>query len=303
MNYSFRKSRASRSRGAFTLIELLVVIAIIAILAAILFPVFAQAREKARQTSCLSNMKQWSLGFQMYVQDYDEQFPLAYGWYPGFGWLQGFIHDFPADWETIVTDPAEMAAYQALWANSVQPYVKNMELAACPSGSPYQFPGVDYSAANQRKKPGSSSYAFNGDLHTYPLAGVVAPSEVILLTEGAGKVKFEGFAISNPQLDCPDPDQPCVYKPKPANGDCVAGNGGSDSSYNALGTLWLHNKGMNFAFTDGHVKWRRLGAQLAPANTDGNVDTHTQYAPDGTSPTRWWNGCHGWLFRPDYQRL
>ena len=65
---------------AFTLIELLVVIAIIAILAAILFPVFAQAREKARQTSCLSNMKQVGLGLLMYAQDYDENYPRADYW-------------------------------------------------------------------------------------------------------------------------------------------------------------------------------------------------------------------------------
>ena len=70
--------RVSRSSG-FTLIELLVVIAIIAILAAILFPVFAQAREKARQTSCLSNQKQIGTAALMYVQDYDETFPMAFG--------------------------------------------------------------------------------------------------------------------------------------------------------------------------------------------------------------------------------
>jgi len=64
-----------RSRNGFTLIELLVVIAIIAILAAILFPVFARAREKARQTSCLSNLKQLSLAILMYAEDYDETLP------------------------------------------------------------------------------------------------------------------------------------------------------------------------------------------------------------------------------------
>jgi prepilin-type N-terminal cleavage/methylation domain-containing protein len=67
----------SRRRNAFTLIELLVVIAIIAILAAILFPVFAHAREKARQTSCLSNAKQLGTATMMYVQDYDETYPKA----------------------------------------------------------------------------------------------------------------------------------------------------------------------------------------------------------------------------------
>ena len=69
-----------KRRSGFTLIELLVVIAIIAILAAILFPVFAQAREKARQISCVSNEKQLALGIIQYVQDYDETYPI---WYPG----------------------------------------------------------------------------------------------------------------------------------------------------------------------------------------------------------------------------
>jgi prepilin-type N-terminal cleavage/methylation domain-containing protein/prepilin-type processing-associated H-X9-DG protein len=100
-------------RRAFTLIELLVVIAIIAILAAILFPVFAQARDKARQTSCLSNMKQTALGFMMYKQDYDETFPSAY-FHRNFatgGGAGGYIH----------------------WSGMINPYVKNWGMYTCPS--------------------------------------------------------------------------------------------------------------------------------------------------------------------------
>src|SRR5436190_5033002 len=79
-----RFSDQGRRRPAFTLIELLVVIAIIAILAAILFPVFAQARERARQTSCLSNIKQLGTALLMYVQDYDETLPHQAGDYGDF---------------------------------------------------------------------------------------------------------------------------------------------------------------------------------------------------------------------------
>lgn len=98
------------ARKGFTLIELLVVIAIIAILAAILFPVFAKAREKARQTSCLSNLKQIGLGLLMYAQDYDERFPL-------FGWN--------ADPWTVPTT--------LYWYDLIYPYVKNTQLYQCPS--------------------------------------------------------------------------------------------------------------------------------------------------------------------------
>jgi prepilin-type N-terminal cleavage/methylation domain-containing protein/prepilin-type processing-associated H-X9-DG protein len=95
-------------RKGFTLIELLVVIAIIAILAAILFPVFAKAREKARQTSCLSNVKQIALGLNMYAQDYDETYPTS--------WVQN----------------PEPVCCLTLW-DLIQPYVGNAQIRGCPS--------------------------------------------------------------------------------------------------------------------------------------------------------------------------
>src|SRR5437764_10535785 len=101
----------NRRTRAFTLIELLVVIASIAILAAILFPVFAQAREKARATSCLSNIKQLGLALMQYVQDYDEMLPHHAGDY--------------ADFMSATAGPN--------WARSVQPYSRNTGIFACPS--------------------------------------------------------------------------------------------------------------------------------------------------------------------------
>src|SRR6266513_2903170 len=101
-------------RKGFTLIELLVVIAIIAILAAILFPVFAQAREKARGISCLSNMKQLGTAFQMYLQDYDEMVLPRYQACPS-------------------TGPAATPNIPTLWSNTIQPYIKNKQIMICPS--------------------------------------------------------------------------------------------------------------------------------------------------------------------------
>jgi prepilin-type N-terminal cleavage/methylation domain-containing protein len=109
----------SHRRAGFTLIELLVVIAIIAILAAILFPVFARAREKARQTSCLSNMKQCALSILMYVQDYDETFPRV----PNV-----------ADPYLNPKGPVEKQGW-LYWAQMIQPYVKSPQILACPSDS------------------------------------------------------------------------------------------------------------------------------------------------------------------------
>lgn len=101
------------TQKAFTLIELLVVIAIIAILAAILFPVFAQARESARMTSCLNNMRQLGLGLQMYAQDSDETFPSIYA-----GYDQNYKYIGHEGW---------------MWKNAIAPYLKNKGIFRCPS--------------------------------------------------------------------------------------------------------------------------------------------------------------------------
>ena len=122
-------------RRGFTLIELLVVIAIIAILAAILFPVFAKAREKARQTACLSNVKQLMLGIKMYVQDYDEVNPYMRinldGWSGG---MTGGVARYPGC----------VTGYFVPWFQAVMPYVKNTQLWNCPSqDAPSGYDGSD----------------------------------------------------------------------------------------------------------------------------------------------------------------
>ena len=116
-------------RQGFTLIELLVVIAIIAILAAILFPVFARAREKARQTSCLSNIKQLGLGMLMYVQDYDERFPNGQA---NAGTNNGnIVHN---GWAWMVdTNWRGQVPSKRFLRDIVDPYIKNQQLWLCPS--------------------------------------------------------------------------------------------------------------------------------------------------------------------------
>jgi prepilin-type N-terminal cleavage/methylation domain-containing protein/prepilin-type processing-associated H-X9-DG protein len=139
-----------RKRTGFTLIELLVVIAIIAILAAILFPVFARAREKARQASCLSNLKQLGLAHLMYAQDYDECFMKQQPCYNGTnGWGNG----------------------SGKWQAVLQPYIKNAQLQVCPST------GTDPSYSIPRNP-------FSGCCGTRPrLASFGRPAETILMAD------------------------------------------------------------------------------------------------------------------------
>lgn len=188
MKYNSSKTTRSKdAKAAFTLIELLVVIAIIAILAAILFPVFARARENARKTSCLSNLKQLGLGFAQYTQDYDERFP--YSTYNN------------SDYSTVNN-----------WAGVIYPYVKSKQIFACPSNPKNTVPMAYANPVRVNNVPTlgniSGSYGMNRVVGDYAwakgglnIAAINESSRKIILTE-LTEANNEGEIRAD--LDAPD---------------------------------------------------------------------------------------------------
>ena len=150
-------------RRGFTLIELLVVIAIIAILAAILFPVFARAREKARQTSCLSNVKQIGTALLMYVQDYDEVMPI-YLISTGRG----------------ETDLPDIGYDYIAWQDLLHPYMMNWQVYICPSGGSYR----GTARAAHGAYGGNYAFVFSHQTSwTYSLGEFERPAETYAVVE------------------------------------------------------------------------------------------------------------------------
>jgi prepilin-type N-terminal cleavage/methylation domain-containing protein/prepilin-type processing-associated H-X9-DG protein len=214
-------------RQGFTLIELLVVIAIIAILAAILFPVFAQARDKARSAACLSNVKQLGTGLIMYAQDYDETLP-----------------HHPADVGNFLA-----AAAAPNWAKGLMPYVKNEQILNCPS--------APADPRNPTVTTAKSAYQGNGVLLSRTgtaLARIPNPSDIVFCQE----LYWALFTIYNrpSQVQLSPPlfrwwhlvDCRTIW---PAGLPQVLP--GCGEYYNSR-----HFNGGNIVFADGHAKYRNF---------------------------------------------
>jgi prepilin-type N-terminal cleavage/methylation domain-containing protein/prepilin-type processing-associated H-X9-DG protein len=218
-----------RKKQAFTLIELLVVIAIIAILAAILFPVFAQAREAARKTSCLSNLKQMGLAMLMYTQDYDEKMVL---------WEQGSGNVF-----------FDSQGFATSYDRLLQPYVKNNNISGCPSDlSDAGFPSGGVYAIRSFAIPGNiggnwCNTATNPQPNPPVLAAMPLPAYTIMLNERDN--------CASGQTD-----------PHTVWGWCSVNDAESE-------TAWRHNSQANYVYADGHVKNTHYDASNAMGDSAG----------------------------------
>lgn len=268
--------RPSKSRG-FTLIELLVVIAIIAILAAILFPVFAKAREKARQTTCLSNEKQLGLGILQYVQDNDETFPC------------GAV-------STVGGVPTPGSGYGggAGWGGQIYPYVKSVDVYKCPddTGSG-KAPTVSY-GMNENLTSGAVVDGNNtpqgGGL---TIAKCSSPVKTLLLGETTGFANYTSPSVAGERTSTA------------ITGFGFSGGGTDSAGLNFSGTAGSsyaigikigsrsyannpgrHTDGSNVLLADGHSKWMR-GAYISPGfnavtPTDDTTVDSTAYSASGT---------------------
>ncbi len=236
-------------RSGFTLIELLVVIAIIAILAAILFPVFAKAREKARQASCLSNAKQMGLGFMQYLSDYDEKIP-----------------------DTMMNYPAGVAN-SVPWYWNIYPYTSNLDIFNCPSWgfSTAIWPAISgkpggairtggYGAIRQvMGYAGSLGYSSSGTnawaspnpgLSGYDksIAAMTVPAENLLVIDGTNFYLDRDFWTRTDNASQPSAAIANKY----------------NNAYYVVDSR--HNDGANGIFADGHAKWLKQGITGHPSS-------------------------------------
>ena len=235
-------------KKAFTLIELLVVIAIIAILAAILFPVFAQAREKARQTSCLSNLKQLGTASQLYVDDWDETYmpPALFNATPAN--LEATYPGYPVTTKDSAGNYMQVSGYPSsgqnprsawTWMDSIFPYVKNINIYKCPSGKKDRWGyGMNENIHNSAGSPnfayevdGLTSAYLNGTFNT--VSGIKQTATIVLFCDTFIPGNAWSYWMVWPWF--------CSYATD------KRGSGGVKMA--------RHNGGCNVTFADGHAKY------------------------------------------------
>ncbi|HLK57560.1 MAG TPA: prepilin-type N-terminal cleavage/methylation domain-containing protein [Chthonomonadaceae bacterium] len=245
-----RNSHRGSRQGAFTLIELLVVIAIIAILAAILFPVFAQARESAREAVCASNFHQIGLAMRMYITDNDET------WFPAFSIVNpGSANETQSPWigydnQNVPGGSMIQPATHPVTPGAIDPYIKNQQVKRCPS-----MPGnwqmalainefntylpSDYYATN----PAAAGNEFGPSLRTYMLD----PTGMVNST-GAADSEIDEPSATLAMWEHQNPLPACNWL-QPANW-FLSPPGGSFRDHFHL----LHRSGSTTLWVDGHVK-------------------------------------------------
>ena len=282
-------------KRAFTLIELLVVIAIIAILAAILFPVFAQAKEAAKKTSCLSNDKQMGTALFLYAGDNEDTL-------------------CQTSWENDAAHP-----YQVHWTFLMQPYIKNWDMFRCPSDSTPIKPKVSCpnGDADLGKMPmvcdwmATKGYSYIPNYNAMPahdwiptsLTNYASPADTIMVTE---KRDTKDLADSHKGTSGFLPSQPCpnwtlvpaqdnvipagnTYSyttPKTATTQIVNAGAAQFKKYDILRVKWdRHTGGANYSYADGHAKYRKLDQTLNPSKYEYGDKWYI-------SPAPWNTGCN-----------
>lgn len=232
---------------AFTLIELLVVIAIIAILAAILFPVFARARENARRASCMSNLKQLGLGIMMYTQDYDDYLPKTA--VPGVPTLETGFAAGPSP------------TYLHLWMHTIYPYIRSVQVFNCPSAN------YSYITNFNGSYEATISYGYNNFL-----------SGLASTTVGVNLAAIPNVAVTPLLVDSSyyiaGPDNVCHATVAQNITDLVDCSGSSTSSVytNTDPPLPRHLDTFNMCFVDGHVKSLKRSGWVTATVPDVSTD-------------------------------
>lgn len=284
------------SRKAFTLIELLVVIAIIAILAAILFPVFAQAKVAAKKAAALTQSKQVGTAIQIYIADYDDVFPLDGIGAPGGLINTGTVAPFPAGWHTAFEASQWASQYSAShWGNSTQPYIKNIQLLDVQGTRNFDSwnPPTLFTDGppNKVKEAGRMTTYYNGYLHSWSATAVESPSGLTMLWYGMGSQSARGAALSQPLLQCFSVPS-CRYTP----GGVPSTGAGTNQTYmwGPRYTMDVFNGGANFVAADTSARYRPLGIKrTVTAGGDWKKDPFALYNTDGSARTPWVRTTNG----------